>query len=130
MTESGMGNNFPKEVISDGGTLNSRGMNTGLGSQSKPDHADTPRSYCQQKKVTGEYGDWTDHVFEFGEDVGYSSTDDHGTDPSSNKSFDGFLWRESYKWCAPPYDSTNICEDIVCNDKTDRQEKPNQSFEN
>jgi len=130
VTESGMGNNFPKEVISDGGTLNSRGMNTGLGSQSKPDQADTPRSYCQQKKVPGEYGDRTDHVFEFGEDVGYSSADDDSTDPSSDKAFDGFLWRESYKRCASPYHPTDICENIVCNDETNRQEKPNQPLEN
>jgi hypothetical protein len=50
----------------------------------------------KKKVVSGEYGYWTDHVFEFGEDVGYSSADDDGTDPSSDKSFDSLFWRESY----------------------------------
>ena len=44
-TESGKGKSLPKEWIRDGGTLNSRGMKTGFGVQSKPDQAETPRSY-------------------------------------------------------------------------------------
>jgi len=52
-TESGIGNILPNEWMNEGGTLNSRGMKTGLGSQSNPDHTETPRSYnvrCRQKK--------------------------------------------------------------------------------
>lgn len=45
MTESGIGKSFPNECMNDGGTLNSRGIKTGLGAQSNPDHAETPRSY-------------------------------------------------------------------------------------
>ena len=41
---------FPNEWIRDGGTLNSRGMKTGFGVQSRPDHAETPRS-CSQFKL-------------------------------------------------------------------------------
>ena len=44
VTEFGIGKSFPKEWIREGGTVNSRGMKTGFGAQSKPDHAETPRS--------------------------------------------------------------------------------------
>lgn len=44
MTELGIGKSFPNESIREGGTLNSRGIKTGFGVQSNPDHAETPRS--------------------------------------------------------------------------------------
>jgi hypothetical protein len=39
--------------MNDGGTWNSRGMNTGFGAQSNPDHTETPRS-CQRQMQSQE----------------------------------------------------------------------------
>ena len=64
MTESGIGKSFPKDVINDGGTLNSRAMKTGLGSQSRPDQAETPRSYSSVPQSEGNYSDRTNHILE------------------------------------------------------------------
>jgi hypothetical protein len=55
VTESGIGKSFPKDAINDGGTWNSRGTKTGLGSQSRPDHAETPRSYTSVTESLGNF---------------------------------------------------------------------------
>ena len=93
MTESGIGKSFPKDAINDGGTLNSRGMKTGLGSQSRPDHAETPRSYTSVTESLGNYSDRTNHIFELGERVSYSTANNDGANPSSNESLYSLFWR-------------------------------------
>jgi hypothetical protein len=136
-TESGIGTSFPNEWMKEGGTLNSRGTKTGLGVQSKPDQAETPRSCkpvrfgkCDGGRKRGGYGNRTDHVLVLGEDIGYSTANDNCTNPSSNEPLDSLFGRKTDKRGFSPNHAANICKDIICNDETDRKKEPNQPLEN
>lgn len=80
-------------------------------------------------KIVRSYSNRTNHVFEFCQDVSYSTADDDGTNPSSDKSFDCFFGRKTDEWGTSPNHSADICEYIVRDDETDGKEEPNQSFE-
>ena len=78
----------------------------------------------------GKYGNRTDHVFVLGEDIGYPTTNNNSTNPSSNESLDSFLGGETDKRSLAPNHPANICKYIICNDKTHGKKEPYQALEN
>ena len=79
-------------------------------------------------QIKRSYSYRTDHVLEFCQDISYSTADDDGADPSSDKPFDCFLWGETDKRSSSPYHSTDICENVVRDDETNWKEEPDQSL--
>ena len=78
----------------------------------------------------GNYGNRTDHVFVLGEDIGYPTTNNNGTNPSSNEPLDSFLRGETDKRSLAPNHAANIRKYIICNDETHRKKQPYQALEN
>jgi len=78
----------------------------------------------------GKYGNRTDHVFVLGEDIGYPTTNNNSTNPSSNESLDSFLRGETDKRSPAPKHAANIRKYIIRDDETHRKKQPYQALEN
>lgn len=73
--------------------------------------------------------DGADEVFIPHQQVGHEHSKNDGTDPGANEPFNSLLRRELYQLCAAKGDAADIGKDVVRDDKTNRQEKPNHALE-
>jgi len=61
-------------------------------------------------------------------DVGEEEAHQDCADPCSNEAFNSLLWRQLDELCLSKGNSTDVCENVVDDDQTDREEEPDHSL--
>ena len=80
-------------------------------------------------EIGSEVIDGADEIFVPHEDVCHEEAEDDGADPCADEALDGLFGGELDELGAPEGDATDVCEDVIGNDETDRKEEPDHAFE-
>lgn len=80
--------------------------------------------------IGSEIIDRTDKVLVAHQEISQSEAEQDGEDPSSEETFDSLFGADFDQLCAAEGDTTDVCEDVIGDDKRSGKEEPNHAFEN